>query len=120
VVGASVDPTKAAETLRVALAELEKARRPVPEEELTKAREYMKGRIQLRMEDTGSVASWMGRQELLKKQIITVDDALRIIDGVSVTDLQRVAEDLFRPELLNVAVVGPFRSPARFEAALRA
>lgn len=119
VLGASVDPTRAIETTRVLLAELERAREPIPEAELTKAREYIKGRLQLRMEDTGSVGSWLGRQELLRKQIMTVDEILAIIEAVTVEDLRRVADDLVRPELLNLAVVGPYRSAARFEAALR-
>ena len=119
VVGASVDPKKAVETAQVLLGELEKAREPIPETELSKAREYIKGRLQLRMEDTGSVASWLGRQELLRKQIMTVDEVLAIIEAVTVEDLRRVAEDLFKPELLNLAVVGPYRSASRFEAVLR-
>ena len=119
VVGASVDPKKSVETIEVVLEELERARRPIPEAELTKAREYIKGRIQLRMEDTGAVASWIGRQELLRKQIMTVEEALGVVDAVTVEDLQRVAGDVFKPELLNVAVVGPYQSAARFEAAVR-
>jgi predicted Zn-dependent peptidase len=119
VLGASVDPKKAIETAQVMLAELERAREPIPEAELVKARDYIKGRLQLRMEDTGAVASWLGRQELLRKQIMTVDDVLAIIESVTVEDLKRVADDLVRPELLNLAVVGPYRSAARFEAVIR-
>jgi predicted Zn-dependent peptidase len=119
VVGASVEPKKAAETIRVVHEELQGARKRIPEDELTKAREYMKGRLQLRMEDTGAVAAWLGRQELLKKQILTVDEVLQILDAVTAADLERVAHDLFKPESLNLAVVGPFKSAARFEAALR-
>ena len=119
VVGASVDPRRAVETIRVILAELDRARRPIPEPEVAKAREYMKGRIQLRMEDTGAVAAWLGRQELLRKQVMTVDDALGVIDAVTAADLERLANDVFRPELLNLAVVGPYRGATRFERALR-
>jgi predicted Zn-dependent peptidase len=119
VVAASVEPRKAVETVEVILQELDGLKKPVPEAELTKAREYMKGRLQLRMEDTGATASWLGRQELLKKHILSVDEVLNILDGVTSADLLRVADDLLRPELVNVAVVGPFRSAARFEAAVR-
>jgi predicted Zn-dependent peptidase len=119
VVGASVDPKKAVETTRVILQELFRAREPVPEAELSKAREYIKGRLQLRMEDSGTVAGWLGRQELLKKQILTVEEVLAILDGVRTEDLQRVAMDLFRPEWLNLAVVGPYKSEARFGTLLK-
>jgi predicted Zn-dependent peptidase len=118
VVTASVEPKRAAETVRVVAAELLGARQPLPAAEVAKGREYLKGRLQLRMEDTGAVASWLGRQELLRQRILTVDEVLARLDRVGVEDLQRVAEDLFRPDLFNLAVVGPFRSPSRFEAAL--
>ena len=119
VVSASVEPKRSLETIRVAVAELLRASQPVPEAELRKAREYIKGRLQLRLEDTGAVASWLGRQELLRNEILTADEVLEALDQVTAEDLQRVAADLFRPEQLRVAVVGPFRSEARFEAALR-
>jgi predicted Zn-dependent peptidase len=119
VIAASVEPKKAVETVQVAVEQLAQARQAVPESELNKARESLKGRLQLRMEDTGSVASWLGRQELLKKQIVTVDEILKILDSVTTSDLQRVANDLFRPEALNLAVVGPFKSATRFERAMQ-
>jgi predicted Zn-dependent peptidase len=119
VVTASVEPKRAAETVRVVAAELLRAREPLPAEEVAKGREYLKGRLQLRMEDTGSVASWLGRQELLRGRILTVDEVLALLDRVSVDDLQRVADDLFRAERFNLAVVGPFRGLSRFESALR-
>jgi predicted Zn-dependent peptidase len=119
VVAVSVEPKKAVETVEVILAQLDGLKEPVPEIELNKAREYLKGRLQLRMEDTGATASWLGRQELLKKHILSVEEVLNILDGVTSADLRRVADDLLRPELVNVAVVGPFRSPARFETAVR-
>jgi predicted Zn-dependent peptidase len=119
VVAASVEPRKAVETVRVIQDQLDQARRPVPEQELNKAREFLKGRLQLRMEDTGAVASWLGRQELLKKQIVTVEEILKILDGVTIADLERVANDLFKPEATHLAVVGPLKSSSRFERALR-
>jgi predicted Zn-dependent peptidase len=119
VVSASVDPKKCAETIKVVLEMLNELGKGVPESELSKAREYIKGRIQLRLEDTGAVASWIGRQELLKRQILTVDEVLSVIDRVTTEDLQRVAEDVFKLELVNLAVVGPYRGQAAFERLVR-
>jgi predicted Zn-dependent peptidase len=119
VVGASVEPKRAVETVKVVVQQLQLMCESVPVVELVKAREYIKGRLQLKMEDTGSVASWLGRQELLRNQIFSVDEALERLDAVGVDDLQRVGQELIRPELLNLAVVGPYRSVSRFEAAIR-
>jgi len=73
----------------------------------------------LRMEDTRSVASWVGAQELLTERIRTVDEVVSIIDAITAEDLQRVAHDLLATEKLNLAVVGPFAGEERFRALLK-
>src|SRR5437016_4922637 len=108
-----VDPSKLDEALRATIEELTKMVDGVPEKELTKAKEFIKGRLQLRMEDTRAVASWLGGQELLRREILTVDEVLEIVDDVSAESLQRVASELWRTEAFRLAVVGPFRSQPR-------
>jgi predicted Zn-dependent peptidase len=120
VVGAGVDPSKTDEAIRTILGELAKMAEPVPERELTKAKEFIKGRLQLRMEDTRSVASWLGGQEILKHEILTVDEVLAVVDGVTAEGISRVARELLQPSELRLAVVGPFRSETRFEKLLAA
>jgi len=114
VVSAGVDPKRVEPTIAAVLSELKKMHAGVPEPELRKAKELIKGRLQLRMEDTRAVASWLGTQELLRDEILTVDNALDIIERVTVEDVNRVAEELLRPERMSLAVVGPYRSEARF------
>jgi predicted Zn-dependent peptidase len=120
VVNAGVDPSKLDEALRATVAELAKLGDRIPDKELTKAKEFIKGRLQLRMEDTRAVASWLGGQELLRREILTVDEVLQIVDDVTSESLQRVARELWRPEAFRLAVVGPFRSEARFQKLLAA
>lgn len=120
VVNAGVDPRNVDEALRATIAELLKMVDRVPDKELVKAKEFIKGRLQLRMEDTRAVASWLGGQELLRREILTVDEVLAVVDGVGAHDLQRVAAELWRPDAFRLAVVGPFRSGARFEKLLAA
>jgi predicted Zn-dependent peptidase len=120
VVNAGVDPSKLDEALRATIDELLKMAEVVPARELTKAKEFIKGRLQLRMEDTRAVASWLGGQELLRREILTVDEVLAIVDGVSADSLQRVASELWRPDAFRLAVVGPFRSETRFQKLLAA
>ncbi len=114
VVFAGVDTKKATQTVQAILGELAKLRDGVPEEELNRAKESMKGRLQLRLEDTRAVASWTGAQELLRNSIMTVDEALACIDSITSADIRRVASYLFRKDRLNLAIVGPYRSEDRF------
>lgn len=114
VIGAGVDPKKLKPTIEAILAELDRLHEGVPTAELHKAKEFIKGRMQLRMEDTRAVSSWLGAQELLKGEILTVDDVLGIVDRVSQDDLKRVAADIFQRDRLHLAVVGPYKSADRF------
>ena len=119
VIGAGVEPKKTDQTIRALLAEAARMKEGVPETELNKAKEFIKGRMQLRMEDTRAVSSWIGGQELLRDEILTVDDVLTAIDRVDADDVKRVAEEVFQEERLNLAVVGPFKSQDRFARLLR-
>jgi predicted Zn-dependent peptidase len=118
VISAGVDPKRVDPTIRAIRAELTRLDEGIPEAELRKAKEFIKGRIQLRMEDTRAVSSWLGAQELLRNEILTVDEILAAIEGVRADDLLRVACDLIRPERMHLAIVGPYKSEARFEKLL--
>jgi len=110
---AGVSPAQAVPALQAIEAEVRRLLDPIPEEEVTKARELSKGRLLLRMEDTRAVAAWVGGQELLSDRILTPDEVVAIIDGLTATDLQHVAQRLL-PGQARLAVVGPFRSERRF------
>jgi predicted Zn-dependent peptidase len=112
---AGVDPSRAPETVEALIAELARLRdEGVPEDELARAKELAKGRLLLRMEDTRAVSGWLGGQELLLGRVRTVDEVVGSIDGVTSSDVQRVARDVLVGDQLNLAVVGPFRSDKRF------
>ncbi len=115
VVSAGVDPKRVDPTISAIVTELGKMRKGVPESELRKAKDLIKGRLQLRMEDTRSVISWLGTQDLLRNEILTVDQALDVIERVNIEDVNRVADELLRPERMSLAIVGPYRSEARFK-----
>ncbi|MGE3271803.1 MAG: M16 family metallopeptidase [Chloroflexota bacterium] len=115
VVSAGVDPKRIDPTIVALLGELQKVRAGLSEAEVRKAKELIKGRLQLRMEDTRAVTSWLGTQELLRKQILTVDEVITTIEEVSLESVNRVADELLRPERMSMAVVGPYRGEARFK-----
>lgn len=119
VVYAAVDPKRADECVRAIRGELDRLRAAtVPEVELEKAKEYVKGRLLLRMEDSRAVSSWIGGQELLRHDVQSVDDIVAAIDAVTPMDIQHVATDVIRDNRANLAIVGPYRSSDRFERLL--
>lgn len=117
---AGVEPPKAGDTLRAMIEQLQILRdQPVPSTELNKAREYTKGGILLSMEDTFANAGWVGRQELLDRQVLTVDQVIEALDAVTVADVQAMAQRLFATEKLCFTIVGPFKDEADFASRLR-
>lgn len=91
----------------------------ISKEELRKAKDFMKGRTILAMEETDEQASFYADQELLENKILTLDEIFAKIEAVTANDIQRVAKDIFKPEKLNLALIGPFKDKAKFERLLK-
>ncbi len=110
-VSAGVDPGRVGRTLDAILRELALLRdAAVGEDELAKAKAYLSGGLELRMEETRHLASWIGGQEALHERVLTLDEALAEVDRVGVADIARLAAQLFREDDLRLSVVGPSRS----------
>ncbi|HSJ59512.1 MAG TPA: pitrilysin family protein [Anaerolineae bacterium] len=118
---AGVAPGRAEEAARAILGELDRVRQEaVPEDELANAKEFIRGRMALSLEDPFSIATWYVRQQLSREQVLEPDEALAHIDALEAADLQRVAAAVFCDERLNLAAVGPFgRNGKRFQRAVR-
>lgn len=121
IVYAGVTPSKMEQAVKGILAELARIKEGMTEDDLEKSQEFSKGRLLLRMEDTRSVAGWVGAQELLLGRVLSVDDVMQHIDAVTPEDIQEVAQRLLVRDKLNLAMVGPFRgdrTERRLEALL--
>ncbi len=116
---AGVEPKNLPVAIKAILEQLAQLKEPVPEAELSKAKELTKGRLLLRMEDTHSVVSWLGGQEILTEQILTVDDVVTIIDAITGEQLTQVARELFSTDRLRLAVVGPVSDEEPLEKILK-
>jgi predicted Zn-dependent peptidase len=91
----------------------------VPDAELEKAKRYLSGGLELRMDDTRHVASWIGGQEALHDRVLTLDEALAAVQAVDAPAVQRLAGQLFRDDVLRLAAVAPARYLRGLEAHLR-
>jgi len=116
---AGFNPEDAGRVVGAVLDELDRiATEPVTASELDRARAYTRGRLELRMEDSGAVAGWLGMGESLLPRILTVDEVIERLEAVTIDDLRRVAARFLAPDLARLAVLGPFRSRRPFERAL--
>ena len=117
-ISASVEPRNLAIAVEAIVRELSLLKEIIPEEELIKAKEYAKGRLLLRMEDTRAVAGWTGGQEILTGDILTLEEVVSKIDSVTVSQLQETAQNLIVGENLRLAVVGPAEDEKALESLL--
>jgi predicted Zn-dependent peptidase len=120
VVSAGVDPDKIAPTVAAILDELARVRdEVVGDDELARSKRYLAGRLELRMEETRHVASWLGGQEALHDRVLTVDQALAELNAVTSAGIHSVAQRLITDEGLRLALVAPARRGRNLEAMLR-
>jgi predicted Zn-dependent peptidase len=116
---AGVDPERTDATMRAILAELARLREePVPEAELRRIKEYTKGRMVLRLEDTYQVASSLGGEEILRNHITEIDDAIAQVEAVTAEEMLQLAQRLFQEADLRLAIVGPLKDTKHFDRLL--
>ena len=85
-------------------------REPVPESELRRAQDHLKGSLMLSLENTASRMSHLARQEIYFDRHFGLDETLAGVQRVTVDDVRRVASDLFSNGSLAATVPGPFDS----------
>ena len=78
----------------------------VSEEELKRAKDQLKGNLMLSLESSTARMSNLARQEMYYDHFIGMDEIINRIQAVTVEDLLKSANELFRPELIAVTILG--------------
>lgn len=107
------------EALQVVDGELARLREePATAAELARAKENLKGRVLLSLESTGARMSRLGSETLADAPLLGLDEVVACIDAVDLDALSELTAELWAPERLSVACIGP--DEERFEQALAA
>jgi predicted Zn-dependent peptidase len=80
---------------------------PVPEAELRRSKDHLKGSLMLSLENTASRMSHLARQEIYFDRHFGLDETLSGVERVTSEDVRRVAQDLFANGSLAATVLGP-------------
>ena len=105
------------QALSVVGTELQRFRsEPATPEELSRAKENLKGRVVLAMESTGARMNRLGSEILAESPVMALDEVVECIDAVTLPDLAALTEELWDPERLSAAGIGP--DAGRFDEAL--
>ena len=117
-VGAGNEQAK--DVIIAVLAELRRLKTElVPEHELNKVKQYLSGNLFLEVESTDAQANFLGGQEILTGKPLSPQEIVKKIKAVTSKDLMRLANEIFRTDKLNLALIGPFKNKAEFEKLLK-
>jgi predicted Zn-dependent peptidase len=88
----------------------------ITEDELARAKEHVKGRMVLSSESTAARMGRIGKALLFDLPLLTLDELIEKVDGVTGEEVAELARDLYSPDALSAAAIAP--SEERFKAAL--
>ncbi len=83
-------------------------------QEIKKAKENIRGNMLLLTENIHLIAEYYAFDLLYRNKIETMDQSLTKILKVTSSDLNKLANDLLKPNNLNLAIIGPFKDRQKF------
>lgn len=111
VTSAGISNAHVQEALEIILREHKKLiTQAITEKELKKTKDYIKGKFVIGLEPSDAQASFYGEQELLEHRLLSPEECLAKYDAVTIEQIQQAASEIFLPERLNLALVGPFET----------
>lgn len=122
VTNAGIDPKRVTEAIEVIVSEYQKVaqgKMELGDQELKKAKEFLKGHLVLGLEDSNSVAGFYGHQELLEDKIENPAEIIAQIENVTKEEVEAVGREFFLTDTLNLALIGDFEDRQRLEELLR-
>jgi len=119
-VSAGVDLARVELAIRTIGGELKRAqRRGVTAEELKRAKEYIKGKVTLELEDSASIAEWYSKQMMCYGKTTSPEEKIKKFQNVTLREVAEVAARILDVKKYTLAVIGPFKDAKRFERLLR-
>lgn len=119
-VNAGVDNKRVIPAIEAIMEELREVKKNgVSETELKNAKDYIRGTTVMGLESSSSLADFYGFQELLTQKILTPEEKFRMLDKVEVSDIRKVAKDIFKSNRLNLALIGPAQNKRELRKVLK-
>ena len=114
-VSAGVDNKRIYEVIEAVLKECRKLKdKKISKNELDKVKKCLIGNMKLSLESSDDIANFYGGQELLKKEIKSSEEKANEIRKVTAKQIQDLANNIFKNNKLNLALIGPFKDKSKF------
>lgn len=105
---AGVPHKKTEEVVERMVVNLQKVRKDgITAEELTRAKDNIKGHLAISLESTDEVASFVGEQEILLNKVETPGQLVKKLERITKEDIKRVARHLFSQSKVYLTLIGP-------------
>jgi len=119
VISAGLDAEKLPEVMKLILEELKRLREErITPKEFSRARDYVIGQIDLGLESTENQMNWIGEQLLGYGRCYSPGLVKKHLAKVTPQQVRAVAQDFFRLDHVNAALVSPLRSDRAIRNAL--
>jgi len=86
----------------------------VSKEELEKAKNNIKGRFTLKMENVVNHLNFLAGQELFDEKIKDLDERLKEVEKLTLKQINDIAKEIIDWKKVNLAVIGPFNNKNKF------
>ena len=108
---AGVPKEKLKAAIKIIIAEYKKIKEQgVSEDELKKAKDILSGRLLMQLETSDEVASWYGRQTILRNKFLDPIDLEKSLKAVTIKDIKNIANKIILEKNLNLAIIGSVNS----------
>ncbi|MDO8488803.1 MAG: pitrilysin family protein, partial [Candidatus Omnitrophota bacterium] len=107
-VHAGIDNRKVPDCLGLIFQELGKTKKfLVAKDEFRRAKEFYLGQLSLALEDTMEYMLWMGESIACLDKVYSLEQIIKEVNAVCLEDVGVVARDIFKHEIINLALIGP-------------
>lgn len=117
---AGIDHNKIDSVISVIIEEFKKiSQELVDNKELQRVKDKIIGHLFLSLETSDKLAGFFGSQEILTRQIIVPEEISKKIQAVTAEEIMAIANDIFKNNKLNLAIIGPFKDVRQIDELLK-
>ena len=117
---AGVDLTRVPQAIQAITQEYKKASMgDISEDELTRAKEYLKGKMTLGLEDSSSISQFYAVQHIVYKDIKHLSEIKKEIDSITLEDVNNIAKEILIEDKLQLSVISPSSKEDDFKESLK-